>query len=83
MIDPSSAKARLRPARRHRPHREVGRFVTRSDVQLLILSRVPPGQSAGGRRGRSRAWTLYSRLEWAMATARAERARRRARPPWG
>ncbi|MFI0406165.1 hypothetical protein [Actinomadura sp. 3N508] len=75
----SSAIARLRPARRRSAPR---RFVTRADVHLIVL----PGDSAG-ERDRSRSartciWTLYSRWEWTMAIARAERARRRARPPW-
>ncbi|WP_141579149.1 hypothetical protein [Actinomadura sp. WMMA1423] len=82
MIDPSSAMARLLPARSHRPRRETRRFVTRADADLVMLSGIPTGQSGSPRRGRSGAWTLYSRLEWSVAVAKAERARRRARPPW-
>ncbi|MEV0661358.1 hypothetical protein ACIBI3_06790 [Actinomadura luteofluorescens] len=83
MIDPSSAMARLLPARSHRPRRETRRFVTRADADLIMLSAVSTAQDAAPARGRSGAWTLYSRLQWSVAVARAERARRRARPPWG
>ncbi|NDU76790.1 hypothetical protein GWI34_29805 [Actinomadura sp. DSM 109109] len=82
MIDPSSAMARLLPARSQRPRREARRFVTRADADLIMLSAVPPGQDAAPGRARGGAWTLYSRLQWSVAVARAERARRRARPPW-
>jgi hypothetical protein len=82
MPDPSSALARLLPARHHRPRREIHRFVTRDEAQLIVLSRVSAGQRTFTKRGWSSAWTLYSRWEWTRATARDERARRRARPPW-
>ncbi|TDD27450.1 hypothetical protein E1287_34560 [Actinomadura sp. KC06] len=79
MPDPSSAITRLRPARRRSAPR---RFVTRRDVHLIVLSGDLAGQSARSRGARTSVWTLYSRWEWSLATARAERARRRARPPW-
>jgi hypothetical protein len=81
MPHPPSALARLLPARRRRPRRETYRFVTRAEMQLIVLSRVPTGQSPASWFGRFSAWTLYSRWEWALATARVERARRRAHPP--
>ncbi|WP_433476060.1 hypothetical protein ACQPZP_02875 [Spirillospora sp. CA-142024] len=83
MPDPSSTMVRLLPARRHHPRRETRRFVTRAELDLIALASVSAGQDARSKWKWSSAWTLYSRWEWAMATARAERARRRARPPWG
>ncbi|MGI5205075.1 hypothetical protein ACQEU6_26295 [Spirillospora sp. CA-108201] len=80
MIDPSSAMARLLLARTQRPRRQARRFVTRADADLITLSAVSAAQDAPPARG---AWTLYSRLQWSVAVAKAERARRRARPPWG
>ncbi|MEV3926831.1 hypothetical protein [Actinomadura coerulea] len=82
MIDPSSAVARLLPARSQRPRRETRRFVTRADADLIMLSAVSAAQDAAPARRRCGAWTLYSRLQWSVAVAMAERARRRARPPW-
>ncbi|MFI0482568.1 hypothetical protein [Actinomadura sp. 9N215] len=79
MPHPSSAIMRLRPARRRSAPR---RFVTRTEVQLIVLSSISAGQTARSRGGRTCAWTLYSRWQWSLATARAERARRRSRPPW-
>lgn len=76
---PSSPITRLRPARRRCAPR---RFVTRAELPLIVLSSVPPGRSTRIRSGRTSAWTLYSRWQWSLATARAERARRRSRPPW-
>lgn len=80
MPNPSSAIARLHRLRRRRaPRRETHRFVTRADLNLIVLSSVPAAQSPKSRRGWSSAWTLYWRCQWSMATARAEHARRRAR----
>ncbi|MFB4308261.1 hypothetical protein [Actinomadura sp. GTD37] len=80
MRNPSSAITRLRPLRRRRaPRRETHRFITRADLNLIVLSSVPPDQSPKSRRGWSSAWTLYWRCQWSVATARAERARRRSR----
>ncbi|TMR01746.1 hypothetical protein ETD83_14010 [Actinomadura soli] len=79
MPRPSSPIARLRPARRRSAPR---RFVTRTDLHLIVLSGDLAGERARRRGARSSVWTLYSRWEWSMATARAERARRRSRPPW-
>lgn len=79
MPDPSSALARLRRARRRRSRR----VVTRAQPRLIVLSGVPADRGTRADRVRAGAWTLYSRWEWARATARAERARRRAHPPWG
>ncbi|MGH3242419.1 MAG: hypothetical protein ACRDNL_18730, partial [Spirillospora sp.] len=75
MPDPSSTIARLRPARRRCAPR---RFVTRTEIHLIVMSSVPAGQAARTRSGRTSAWTLYSRWQWSLATARAERARRRS-----
>lgn len=83
MPDPSSAIARLRPARQRRtPRRESHRFVTRAEFRLIVLSDISAGESTRPRRSRASAWTLYARWHWTVATARTERARRRARPTW-
>ncbi|NKZ08211.1 hypothetical protein [Actinomadura latina] len=80
--NPSSAISRLHPLRRHRaPRREVHRFLTRADLTLIALSNVPAAQRPKTSRGLSAAWTLYWRVQWSLATARADRARRRALPP--
>ncbi|RFS82073.1 hypothetical protein D0T12_27880 [Actinomadura spongiicola] len=79
MPDPSSPIARLRPARRRCAPR---RFADRPKIQFIVLSSVPAGQRTRGRGHRTFAWTLYSRWQWSLATARAERERRRYRPPW-
>ncbi|TDC75041.1 hypothetical protein [Actinomadura sp. 7K507] len=76
MPHPSSAIARLRPARDRR------RLVTRAEVRLIVASSVPAAQRTRSEKVRDGVWTLYSRWEWATAKARAERARRRARPSW-
>ncbi|MFD0539621.1 hypothetical protein ACFQY7_43565 [Actinomadura luteofluorescens] len=51
MIDPSSAMARLLPARSQRPRRETRRFVTRADADLIMLSAVSTAQDAAPARG--------------------------------
>lgn len=81
MFDPSSTIGRLGPLlRRRQPRRRAHRFVTRADFDRIALAAVPAAQSPGAHRVRSLAWTLYWRCQWALATARADRARRRARP---
>ncbi|TYB48973.1 hypothetical protein [Actinomadura chibensis] len=83
MPDPASAITRLRPPRRRgAPRREARRFVRRDELQVLVLPSVPPAQAPRSGRARTTAWTLYARWRWAVATASAERAKRRARPPW-
>ncbi|MEU8803316.1 hypothetical protein [Spirillospora sp. NPDC048819] len=77
MPDQSPALAQLWPARRRRR-----RSVTRTGVRLIVVPSVPPAQSTRSQRILTGAWTLYSRWEWTIAEARAERARRRAHPPW-
>ncbi|MFA1546739.1 hypothetical protein [Actinomadura chokoriensis] len=78
MPNPSSASTRLRPLRRRRaPRRQAHRFLTRADLDRIALSDVPAAQGPRTRRGWSSAWTLYWRCHWAVATARAEQARRR------
>ncbi|QKW33240.1 hypothetical protein HUT06_03660 [Actinomadura sp. NAK00032] len=81
MFDPSRTTSRLRPPRRRRPpRREAHRFITRADFDRMVLAAVPAAQSPRTHRVRSLAWTLYWRCQWAVATARADRSRRRARP---
>ncbi|WP_344899133.1 hypothetical protein [Actinomadura meridiana] len=46
------------------------------------MPQVSAGQGQRARGRRTSAWTLYSRWQWFLATTRAERARRRFRPPW-
>ncbi|WP_067451892.1 hypothetical protein [Actinomadura macra] len=93
---PPSALARLRPARRRpAPARVTRRFVIRPTGAPLDEPNKLDGPGGSGRTdgsagpmetGRRRysswTWTLYSRWEWIMAGARAERALRRSRPPW-
>ncbi|MGP4029312.1 hypothetical protein [Actinomadura sp. 3N407] len=82
MPDHSSVIAHLWPARHRRRSRHSRRFVTRTDVHLIVAPSVPAAQSTRSERILTGAWTLYSRWEWTIAKARAERARRRAHPPW-
>ncbi|MFG2087514.1 MULTISPECIES: hypothetical protein [unclassified Spirillospora] len=81
MPDHSPVLAHLWPAR-HRRSRRSRRLVTRTDVRLIVVPSVPAAQGTRSRRVLAGAWTLYSRWEWTSAQARAERARRRAHPPW-
>ena len=81
MPDRPSAIARLRPSRRRTvPRRETRRYVSRPEARLIVLSTAAQTSRAG--RGVSAVWTLYARWLWTVGTARAERARRRARPSW-
>ncbi|MWA07130.1 hypothetical protein F8568_043700 [Actinomadura sp. LD22] len=66
----------LRAARpvRYSVRREGIRIVRRFRSPEWILTRTRPEWT--------RFWTLCARLEWAVATARVERVRRRARPLW-
>ncbi|SNS48960.1 hypothetical protein SAMN05443665_100533 [Actinomadura meyerae] len=78
MFDPSPTIGQLRTLRRHRPpRREAHRFLTRADFDRMALAAVPAAQPPRTRRVRSLAWTLYWRCQWALATARADRSRRR------
>ncbi|XRQ10212.1 hypothetical protein ACN3XK_04710 [Actinomadura welshii] len=77
MPDPSSALARLRPARRRRPARTR---VTRTEVRVIVAPTVPAARRTRAERLRSGAWTLYSRWQWRLAEARVERTRREAHP---
>ncbi|MFA1544441.1 hypothetical protein [Actinomadura monticuli] len=80
MPHPSSAISRLRaPRRRRAPRREAYRFMTRADLNLIVLSSVSADQGPRRRRAWSSAWTLYWRCQWAIASARAEYARRGSR----
>jgi hypothetical protein len=89
---PPSALARLRRARRRRgrrgrrgrPARVTRRFVARPAGGCPACGDAPdePAPGRASRPESSWAWTLYSRWEWITATARAERALRRSRPPW-
>lgn len=89
---PSSAIARLRPARARTvpARRPARRFVTRPAIVLATRDRAAESAAKGaakGARNRLRrystwTWTLYSRWQWSLATARAERVRRRSRSAW-
>ncbi|TDD93872.1 hypothetical protein [Actinomadura rubrisoli] len=76
---PSSAITRLRP-----PPRSLGRRFVSRPTGLTGLAGLagPIGENRLSRPCSAWRWTLYSRWQWSMATARAERQRRRARPPW-
>ncbi|GAA1884199.1 hypothetical protein [Actinomadura bangladeshensis] len=81
MPNASSAITRFRPLRRPRaPRREVHRFLTRADLVRIALAGVPADQRPKPGRELAPAWTLYWRVHWSIASARTERARRRARP---
>jgi hypothetical protein len=68
--------------RASRAARPVRYSVSREGIR--IARRFPrPERILGRTRPEwTRFWTLWSRIEWALATARVERARRRARPHW-
>lgn len=73
------AAAAPRPPRAARP---VRYSVRREGIRLARRFRRPERILARTRPEWTRFWTLWSRLEWAVATARVERVRRRARPHW-
>ncbi|WP_131742846.1 hypothetical protein [Actinomadura roseirufa] len=80
---PSSPIIRLLPARRRTaPRRVAGRFADRPAGGLTTT--IGTSATSSGMPGRrpppsAWSWTLYSRWHWSLATARAERERRRSR----
>jgi hypothetical protein len=83
---PSSANAwpfspaRL-PVRRRPAAKRPARYAVRREGIRLAGSFHRPERSLTRTRPEwTHLWTLYSRLEWALATARVDRVRRRARP---
>lgn len=65
-----------------RSGRPVRYSVSREGIRIARRFRRPERILAPTRPEWTRFWTLWSRLEWAVATARVERVRRRARPHW-
>jgi hypothetical protein len=65
-----------------RAGRPVRYSVSREGIRIARRFRWPERILAPTRPEWTRFWTLCSRLEWAVATARVERVRRRARPHW-
>ncbi|MDL4815368.1 hypothetical protein [Actinomadura opuntiae] len=94
MPDPSSANAWPRPPHRTLPRlarprlpgasraRPVRYSVSREGIRVAGGFRRPERILIRTRPEWTRAWTLLARLEWAIATARVERVRRRAHPLW-
>jgi hypothetical protein len=83
MTDPSSANTWPWHARPRAASRRPARYsVSREGIRLVGSFRRPERVFARTRPEWTRVWTLYSRFEWALATARVERVRRRARPLW-
>jgi hypothetical protein len=72
--------ARPRAAAVPRDPRPVRYSVRREGIRLTRGFRWPEPILTRTRPEWTRFWTLCSRLEWAVATARVERVRRRARP---
>ncbi|WP_173098048.1 hypothetical protein [Actinomadura verrucosospora] len=81
---PGSPRRQVRPrtAAGPRAPRPVRYSVTREGIRVPGRFRRPEWTLIRTRPEWTRLWTLCSRLEWALATARVERVRRRARPPW-
>lgn len=76
------AAAAPRSPRSPRAGRPVRYSVSREGIRIARRFRRPERILAPTRPEWTRFWTLWSRLEWAVATARVERVRRRARPHW-